>query len=568
MIEISDESVAFLEASGHGLVTGGPGCGKTTLALLKAKQVVGELKAGQGVLFLSFSRAAVRQILDRSESLLTRAERRLVQVRTYHRFSMQILQAHARLLNGRPARFLPPGNARLREANFEGDWETERRRLAAAEGIYCFDEFAPSAAELITKCSAVRELYADRYPFLLVDEFQDTDDDQWRLVHALAGGSEVTFLADPEQRIFEYRPNVSPKRIQQLREELAPRELDLGSENHRSPGADILRFADCVLRNQSPPPDTTDVRVLRYRPDSFEAAVHAAVVWAFSGLRDRGIGNPTVAVLARSNWMVEQVSAILSRPHSIRDANLQPVSHEVEWDAELSSVAGQVIGSILEWPGGEPRTAAARTARLMGRYYRLKGAETGGVTAAKTADKLERAASDLAAGKSSRIKAAKELLAAAEEGIHLVGDPVADWLSARNILDAGVADVQEVARAARMVRLFRATDALAEGLSGLWGSEGNYAAAAVLIRRTLERERLIGRERKAKGCVLMNFHKSKGKEFDGVVMVEGQHRSPFFNEKYEDHPFEPSRRILRVAMTRARHVVTMVRPHGARPLVD
>jgi hypothetical protein len=28
----------------------------------------------------------------------------------------------------------------------------------------------------------------------------------------------------------------------------------------------------------------------------------------------------------------------------------------------------------------------------------------------------------------------------------------------------------------------------------------------------------------------MNFHKSKGKEFDGVVMVEGRHWSRFFNE--------------------------------------
>ena len=78
----------------------------------------------------------------------------------------------------------------------------------------------------------------------------------------------------------------------------------------------------------------------------------------------------------------------------------------------------------------------------------------------------------------------------------------------------------------------------------------------------------MGRERKAKGCVLMNFHKSKGKEFDGVVMVEGQHWSRFFNEAREDEPFDQSRRILRVAMTRACRLVMMVRPRDARPLVD
>jgi len=64
----------------------------------------------------------------------------------------------------------------------------------------------------------------------------------------------------------------------------------------------------------------------------------------------------------------------------------------------------------------------------------------------------------------------------------------------------------------------------------------------------------------------MTMHKSKGKEFDGVVLVEGKYRSPFFTP--EDAPlFERSRRLLRVAITRARQAVTLIRPEGARPLV-
>jgi DNA helicase-2/ATP-dependent DNA helicase PcrA len=65
----------------------------------------------------------------------------------------------------------------------------------------------------------------------------------------------------------------------------------------------------------------------------------------------------------------------------------------------------------------------------------------------------------------------------------------------------------------------------------------------------------------------MNMHKSKGKEFDGVVLVEGAFKSGFFNER-EKPPFEPSRRLLRVGLTRARTLVTIVRPQKARPLVD
>ena len=65
----------------------------------------------------------------------------------------------------------------------------------------------------------------------------------------------------------------------------------------------------------------------------------------------------------------------------------------------------------------------------------------------------------------------------------------------------------------------------------------------------------------------MNMHKAKGKEFDGVVLVEGHHKSPFFSG-HEQPPHHSSRRLLRVAFTRARSLVTIIRPRGARALVD
>src|ERR1039458_5271031 len=70
-----------------------------------------------------------------------------------------------------------------------------------------------------------------------------------------------------------------------------------------------------------------------------------------------------------------------------------------------------------------------------------------------------------------------------------------------------------------------------------------------------------------RGCMLMTIHKSKGKEFDGVVLVEDAHRAPFFDSGREPPPFERSRRLLRVGLTRAKHFVMIVRPRGATPLV-
>lgn len=73
-------------------------------------------------------------------------------------------------------------------------------------------------------------------------------------------------------------------------------------------------------------------------------------------------------------------------------------------------------------------------------------------------------------------------------------------------------------------------------------------------------------ETEPRGVVLMTLHKSKGKEFDGVVIVEGQYAGAFFNEKRERPPFAATRRLLRVGITRARHQVVLVRPSTAPPL--
>jgi DNA helicase-2/ATP-dependent DNA helicase PcrA len=66
----------------------------------------------------------------------------------------------------------------------------------------------------------------------------------------------------------------------------------------------------------------------------------------------------------------------------------------------------------------------------------------------------------------------------------------------------------------------------------------------------------------------MTIHKSKGKEFDCVVLAEDAHRAPLFDTDREPAPYEKSRRLLRVGLTRAKHFVAIVRPVGATPLVS
>jgi exodeoxyribonuclease V beta subunit len=52
-----------------------------------------------------------------------------------------------------------------------------------------------------------RELLAERYPIVLVDEFQDTDTSQWEVLSSAFGGGKCTLLliGDPKQAIYAFR---------------------------------------------------------------------------------------------------------------------------------------------------------------------------------------------------------------------------------------------------------------------------------------------------------------------------------------------------------------------------
>jgi len=550
---------AILRVDGHLLVKGGPGSGKTTIALLKARARMTALGPGQEVLFLSFSRAAVRQVLSRCKQLLKPQERALLSVKTYHAFCMEVLRSHGRLLSGKTPRFLAPDEERLAKSEFNGDWDSELRRRALTEGIFSFDLFAPAVADLFARSRAVRTLYANKYPLIVVDEFQDTDDDQWRLVRALAADATIFALADPEQRIFDYRPRVSATRVDEFRAALAPTEFDLAADNHRSPGSGILHFADAVLHRR-PLPETKDVVHVAYAGKAFPSMVHAGVVWTFGQLRKRGVEDPSVAVLCRTNHLVAQVSGILNEEHTFKECPLRPIPHDVLWDADLVAASARVVASIIEWPAADMHSAVAETLGLIAHYFRLKNAERPSEAAAKEVRKMRDACDAVRSGNRPAIKAGKALLDVFPS-VSFTGSVVEDWKRARQALGE-ISTLAELHKEAKLVRLFRATDAIGEGLGGLWLAQGTYRGAANLVKRVLDEQRLIGAERDHRGCTLMNMHKSKGKEFDGVVLIEGSYSGVFLDSR-EEPPHIKSRRLLRVAITRARNLVTIIRPSDA-----
>ncbi len=564
--DLCDKRKAIIAQDGHLLVLGGPGSGKTTIALLKAKRLCATLAPGQEILFLSFSRAAVRQILDRCKHVLTRKERALLTVKTYHSFCIETLESYGRVLVGKKPRFVFPREESVRKADHDGEWDDEVARLAK-EGTFCFDAVAAGVADLFGKTTLVSDLYAKKFPFVIVDEFQDTDENQWRVVQELAKATTVFCVADAEQRIFEYRKDIDPRRIDKARVALSPAVFDLGSDNHRSPNAGILAYADAVLKNTTLP-DTPDVQRSSYYPNNFAAAVHLEVVRMFALLRKRGIEDPTVAVLSRSNSLVSQISLLLAEEHQVSNGakriTLPPIDHNVVWDAELTIAAASVVASILEWPIRPPAAGVARTLQAAARFHRLKNAQRPSKTAQDAFAKFEKAAKAVGDGKAPAANAARALVQAREKGVPFFGEPTKDWLTARDVL-AKTPGLDDIFAEARMMRLFRARDDVGGTLAASWLATGGYAGAQRAVELALDRHVLMSADREPSGCVLMSIHKSKGKEFDGVILVEGAHASPFFDSR-EKPPHAASRRLLRVGITRARTQVRLVRPHNAPPL--
>lgn len=566
-ISLSEQGQAILHETGPTLVLGGPGSGKTTLSLIKSKQIIAELEEGQEVLFLSFSRSAVRQVLIRCQDVLTISERKRIAVRTYHGFCLELLRVHGKLLTGKQAQVMYPALASIQRRALGEEWPEAEARLAEREGIYTFDEFARAATRLVEGAESVARLLSSRYPVIILDEFQDTSDDQWALVQELSKRSRLLLLADPDQRIFDYDHRVNPERLNQLRVLLSPAEYDLGGENHRSPSGGILGYAQAVLRNEMLP-ITPDVQSAAYWPNQFAATVHFAVVRMFSELLKAGVANPSIVVLTRTNGLAALVSDILDTTHTYNNRALRPIRHDLVWDADLTAAAAQVVASILEWPKLAPEAGVAATMDRIADYFELKNA---GKATKSAVDKMKRYRGSAAKVRSgvtlTTPKDAAVIQRAGERGLEFAGDPAEDWLRARSVLD-GPSDLKEILQNARAVRLFRATDEIGGRLIAEWDRSGSYGNATRLVRRALEASMISGEQREPRGCVVMTLHKSKGKEFDGAILVEGQHVGQFFNDndRWDKPHYQAARRLLMVGITRARHRVTLIRPHGAPPL--
>lgn len=552
---------SILDETGAILVTGGPGSGKTTIALAKAKLVIEQgLSVGQSVLFLSFSRAAVARVVEASQTQLHAALQSQLSIQTFHSFFWRILQAYGYLLGApRSLRLLMPHDEAALRHQFEengGDWSVERERLFLEGGLVAFDLFAPKALELLSRSARLRELFSSCYPLIVVDEAQDTAEDQWQCVRQLSVGTQMMCLADLDQQIYDFRPGVSSDRVTHIMAALQPLRVDLAGENHRSPDSEIVAFANDVLLNAPRGAPYRGVSRINYRANREyrDREIRRAIGIAFQRAKEAAQRDiESLAVLATWGRGVNVISRALTGDGT------NVIAHRVMIDEASVLLSSRMVAFALEprRPLAEELLDLADGLDLAATVFRARG----GTTNLATAQRLATGATQSRVGASPRVNgvAFKMLDALRRLRDHeFTGDPRRDWLVARSVLrDAGANPFQSIAEDAEQLVAFQRGRRISAALTEIWQTQGAYRNARGALDAAIAEDQLLSGGNDLRGIHVMTIHKSKGKEFDAAILFDDPNSSPLlFTQEAPPHP--RCRKLMRVGITRARHHVLML----------
>lgn len=213
---------------------------------------------------------------------------------------------------------------------FEEEYARRRRALAALD----FDDLEEKALSLLTEDATVRSHTQERYDAILMDELQDTNPIQWRIVNLIRRPGRFFAVGDLNQSIFGFR-SAEPELFRQYRQsvETAGGVIDILDRNYRS-RQPILDAAINVLvpcnrgvtqhqltaEREFPPAGEPVIEALRVPGDSSD------IEWMASRLRELYgtllIGPPgdqrcarfsDMAVLARTSTPFPLIQQALSR---------------------------------------------------------------------------------------------------------------------------------------------------------------------------------------------------------------------------------------------------------------
>jgi DNA helicase-2/ATP-dependent DNA helicase PcrA len=188
-----------------------------------------------------------------------------------------------------------------------------------------FDGLLTFAVRLLAEHSHRLAFYRQRWKWLLVDEFQDTNEAQGTLVALLAGpAGNVCCVGDDDQVVYSFRA-AEPRNMLCFAERFPGHDTIVLGRNFRSRSEILEPAARCIAHNERRLAKALiatrgaggEVRVVAYGSDRHEAdSVAAAIAQALA----QGVAAGEVLVLARTGYATGAVQAALARagiPHRV-----------------------------------------------------------------------------------------------------------------------------------------------------------------------------------------------------------------------------------------------------------
>ncbi len=387
------------EHDGHCAVLAPPGSGKTKLLTTKAVSLANSaLAPGQRLACITLTNAAANELRTRIRALGQPVGRRL-SVGTVHSFAMSQIIRPLAAAAGHPdwagytlaprqvaraamtraishsfprdadTRYVESTISRhrkmcLREEEWQGaapyirDAANTYDRLLRDQNYTDFDGAIRVAVDLIEQYPFVRTVLSARFPYLLIDEYQDLAPGLHRIVSALSindGKSTLFAVGDPDQAIFGFT-GTRPELLLELADRSDVHRVDLRI-NYRC-GAVIAETAQRILGTDAQPHTMRGggVVTVQHEPQGLAAQANY-IARRIVELRDGGAALHEIAILAPQNDDCSTIVEVL-RGHGIAAAwhvpeyDSTPLTMLVEafaaWSACGREGSGHRLGDLLD----------------------------------------------------------------------------------------------------------------------------------------------------------------------------------------------------------------------------
>ncbi len=623
-----EQHEAVCHVEGPLLVLAGAGSGKTRVLTRRVAHLVHQGVPPHAILAVTFTNKAAGEMRERVEELVGAQARRIV-VSTFHSACARFLRRDAPRLGFTSSFVIYDSDDQLRMVkNILRDFKLDPKRhpprgylariddaknrllepadVAAgqlgqplppgmrldevfqryeaalvAANAFDFNDLVNRMVRLLEQHPEVRQHYLRRFRFLLVDEYQDTNHAQYRLIKALAAlpPHNLAVVGDDDQSIYAFR-GADIRNILDFERDFPSAKVVRLERNYRSTG-NILAAAGSVVRNNrgrkektlwTKAPSGDPVQLLVGRDEEDEAA---RVVREIRELFRQGRRPGDIAVFYRthaSSRPLEQAMGKARIPHKVvggrRFYERREVRDLVAWLRLLLNPTDSM--AFLRIVNVPPRGIGATTVQRLRQQATDDGvpvleaarrhvASGRGRTVAAVAS-FVKLVDSLTADAQQQMPAAL-ILQVAEETGYLAALQAEDTLEAQGRLE----NIEALARAARALQREGDPDAEAfddpdEPVPVALSTEPRAALQAFLEQASLASADQDLPDDDGQ-VTLMTVHLAKGLEFP-VVFVVGLVENVFphlrSSERLED--LEEERRLAYVAFTRARERLYLCRP--------